>query len=77
MPRRRRTEQLDAVAQFQAEAGLDPAELARLRDERDPDPLLEEATERLRAALVHLDARDEWGRRLAWRQVARIALGPV
>jgi len=53
------------------------AQLEHLRDEPDPDPLVEEAAERLRGALVSLDARDEWGRRLAWRQVARIALGPV
>jgi hypothetical protein len=49
----------------------------RLRDETDPDPLVEQAAERLRQALHTLEARDEWGRPLAWRQVARIALGPI
>src|SRR4051794_21944008 len=53
------------------------ADVARLRDEIDPDPLIEEAAERLRAALTSLEAHDEWGRTLAWRQVARIALGPI
>lgn len=48
-----------------------------LRDEVDVDPLVEEATARLREELRHLVARDEWGRELAWRYVARIALGPV
>jgi hypothetical protein len=49
----------------------------QLRDEVDVDPLVEEATERLREELKSLVARDEWGRELAWRYVARIALGPV
>ncbi|HET7311520.1 MAG TPA: hypothetical protein VFJ17_09360 [Mycobacteriales bacterium] len=48
-----------------------------LRHETDPDPVIEEAAERLRAALTCLDARDEWGRAIPWRQVARIALGPL
>ncbi|HET6817866.1 MAG TPA: hypothetical protein VFH66_11625 [Mycobacteriales bacterium] len=48
-----------------------------LRDEVDPDPLVEEAVERLRDALGTLVARDEWGRPLPWRQVARIAIGPL
>ena len=50
---------------------------ALLRDEPDVDPIVEEATDRLREELRHLVARDEWGRELAWRHVARIALGPV
>jgi hypothetical protein len=50
---------------------------AALRDEVDIDPMVEQATERLREALTRLDARDEWGRALAWRQVSRIVLGPV
>lgn len=48
-----------------------------LRRDSDPDPIVEEAAERLRDALTWLDARDEWGRPLAWRQVARIAIGPL
>jgi hypothetical protein len=48
-----------------------------LRDEVDVDPLIEEATDRLREELRTLIARDEWGRELPWRHVARIALGPV
>lgn len=59
-----------------APVALDADDLA-LRDEIDPDPLVEEAVERLRAALSVLTARDEWGRSLAWRQVARIAIGPL
>ena len=57
--------------------GLSPVGLAELRDQVDPDPLVEQATDRLRAALTSLDARDEWGRQLAWRQIARIAVGPL
>lgn len=48
-----------------------------LRDERDPDPLVEEATQRLRDRLQSLEAVDEWGRPLPWRHVARIALGSL
>jgi hypothetical protein len=48
-----------------------------LRDQVDPDPLVEEATARLREQLLALDAVDAWGRPLAWRQVARIALGTL
>jgi hypothetical protein len=57
--------------------GLALLDVAALRDEPDPDPLVEQAADRLRAALTSLEARDEWGRALAWRQVARIALGPL
>jgi hypothetical protein len=48
-----------------------------LRDETDPDPLIEEMVERLRSGLTSLDAVDEWGRPLAWRNVVRLALGPL
>ena len=48
-----------------------------LRQEQDPDPFIEAATQRLREQLGSLSAVDEWGRPLAWRQVARIALGPL
>jgi hypothetical protein len=54
-------------------AAADPA----LRDQVDPDPVVEEAVQRLRSHVSSLEARDEWGRLLAWRQVARIALGPL
>jgi hypothetical protein len=64
-------ERVDAAA-----AATEPHDLA-LRDEVDPDPVVEEAADRLRAALSSLVARDEWGRELAWRQVARIAVGPL
>jgi hypothetical protein len=47
-----------------------------LRDEVDPDPLIEEMVERLRTGLGSLVALDEWGRPVAWRQVVRIAAGP-
>ena len=60
-----------------ADDGLALLDWATLRDEVDSDPLVEEATERLRAALTVLEPRDEWGRPIAWRQVARIALGPL
>ena len=48
-----------------------------MRDEIDPDPLIEEMVERLRSGLGSLVAFDEWGRPLAWRQVVRIAAGPT
>ena len=48
-----------------------------LRDEVDPDPLIEEMVGRLREGLSNLDAMDEWGRPLAWRNVVRLALGPL
>lgn len=49
----------------------DPA----LRNEVDPDPLIEEMVGRLRDGLSSLVAVDEWGRPLAWRNVVRLALG--
>jgi hypothetical protein len=48
-----------------------------LRDEPDPDPLIEEMVERLRHGLSSLNAVDEWGRPIAWRNVVRLALGPL
>jgi hypothetical protein len=48
-----------------------------LRDEADPDPFIEAAAQRLRDQLSGLTAVDEWGRPVPWRQVARIALGPL
>ena len=91
MPRLRRTSAVpDVPAQPAAEPAVEPAaampaatpatpptELERLRDEPDPDPLVEEAAQRLRQALISLEAHDEWGRLLAWRKVAQIALGPI
>jgi hypothetical protein len=48
-----------------------------LRNEIDPDPLIEEMVNRLREGLSNLHAVDEWGRPLAWRNVVRLALGPL
>ena len=48
-----------------------------LRGEPDPDPVVEAAAERLREQLSSLTALDQWGRPVPWRQVARIALGPL
>lgn len=48
-----------------------------LRDEPDADPVVEAAAQRLRDHLGSLDAVDQWGRPVAWRQVARIALGDL
>lgn len=48
-----------------------------LRQEPDPDPVVEAAAERLREQLSTLTALDQWGRPVAWRHVARIALGPL
>ena len=48
-----------------------------LRNEVDPDPLVEEMVGRLREGLSSLVAVDEWGRPLAWRNVVRLALGPL
>lgn len=59
------------------DAELDALAWAALRDEVDSDPLVEDAVQRLRAALTSMEARDEWGRPLAWRHVARIVLGPL
>lgn len=55
----------------------DAAFETRLRTAVDQDPVVEEAAQRLRDSLSHLDARDEWGRPVAWHLVARIALGAV
>jgi hypothetical protein len=49
----------------------------KLRDEADPDPMVEEMVARLRAGLTSLVAIDEWGRPMAWRNVVRLALGPL
>lgn len=50
---------------------------ADLRDEPDPDPVVEAATQRLREQLSTMEPVDQWGRPVAWRQVARIALGDL
>jgi len=68
---------VEAAPRRADDEGLALLDLAALRDEPDPDPLVEQAADRLRAALTSLEARDEWGRALAWRQIARIALGPL
>lgn len=52
---------------------VDPA----LRDEPDPDPLVEAMVQRLRENLSALVALDEWGRPVPWRSVVRVALGPT
>lgn len=54
-----------------------PAEDPALRDEKDPDPLIEEMVERLRDGLSSMNAFDEWGRPIAWRNVVRLAVGPL
>ena len=78
LPRRAETatNAADRFAGDVVPTGIDVDAVA-LRDEADPDPLVEEAVERLRGALTSLVARDEWGRPLAWRQIARIAIGPL
>jgi hypothetical protein len=48
-----------------------------LRTQPDVDPFVEEAADRLRRELADLQAFDTWGRPVPWRQVARIALGPL
>jgi hypothetical protein len=67
MFRRQRTESVLVLPE------ADPA----LRDEPDPDPVVQAAADRLREQLSSLQATDEWGRPVTWRQVARIALGPL
>lgn len=54
-----------------------PADDPVLRNEQDPDPLIEEMVQRLRDGLSSLSAYDEWGRPLAWRNVVRLAVGPL
>lgn len=49
----------------------------RLRDEPDPDPLVEAMTERLRKACPASLSLDEWGRPLAYRHVVRMALTAI
>jgi hypothetical protein len=48
-----------------------------LREEPDPDPLIEAMVQRLREGLGTLSATDEWGRPLSWRNVVRMAVGPM
>lgn len=56
---------------------LAPHESMDLRDEVDSDPFIEEMVARLRDGLSSLHAVDEWGRPLAWRNVVRLAVGPM
>jgi hypothetical protein len=72
------------VAAWRKTTDVDPAVLETtpepeplLRNEPDPDPLIEEMVARLRDGLSSLVAVDEWGRPLAWRNVVRLALGPL
>jgi hypothetical protein len=71
-----RGERLETAVADELDANVDGTR-RELRDEVDVDPIVEEATDRLRGELRTLVARDEWGRELPWRYVARIALGPV
>ena len=52
-------------------------ERTALRDEPDPDPVVEAAAQRLRDHLSSMEPVDSWGRPVPWRQVARIALGDL
>lgn len=54
----------------------DPA-MAHLRDESDPDPLVEALTARLRKQFPGSLSRDEWGRPVAYRHVVRAALAAL
>jgi hypothetical protein len=72
------------VAAWRKTADADPAVLETtpepdplLRNEVDPDPLIEEMVGRLREGLSSMVAVDEWGRPLAWRNVVRLALGSL
>jgi hypothetical protein len=68
----RKTEVVEPTVRVEMPEG-DPL----LRNEVDPDPLIEEMVGRLREGLGTLVAIDEWGRPLAWRNVVRLALGPL
>lgn len=65
------------VVQQESRAGLSPSQSLELRNEVDPDPFIEEMVASLRDKLSTLEAYDEWGRPLAWRNVVRLAVGPV
>lgn len=54
----------------------DPA-TAHLRDESDPDPLVEALTARLRKQFPASLSCDEWGRPVAYRHVVRAALSAL
>lgn len=54
----------------------DPA-TAHLRDEADPDPLVEALTARLRKQFPTSLSSDEWGRPVAYRHVVRAALSAL
>jgi len=54
----------------------DPA-AAHLRDEPDPDPLVEALTARLRKQFPASLSCDEWGRPVAYRHVVRAALSAL
>jgi hypothetical protein len=54
----------------------DPA-TGHLRDESDPDPLVEALTARLRKQFPESLSCDEWGRPVAYRHVIRAALSAL
>jgi hypothetical protein len=66
-----------SVATREQSTALPPEPDAALRDEVDDDPLIEQMVARLRDGMRTLDAIDEWGRPVSWRNVVRIAVGPL
>ena len=73
MFRNRNDEEAQVVDLTTSAIESDPA----LRDEVDPDPVVEEAVQRLRNEVSRMVAFDSWGRPLAWRHIVRIAVGPM
>lgn len=60
-----------------AAPSIRPHAALALRDEVDPDPFIEEMVARLRDGLGSLQAIDEWGRPMSWRNIVRMAVGPT
>lgn len=62
---------------YPAAAAADDPALAALRDQSDPDALVEALTDRLRRQFPTTLAADEWGRPVAYRHVVRAALSAL
>lgn len=75
--RRGRRGEAATSATTTAGAVLEDPALLHLRDEVDPDPLVEALTDRLRRQFPGSLTADEWGRPVAYRHVVRTALSAL
>lgn len=68
---------LHELAQSKVQAALAGLSQPDPTQQEDPDPVVQQALERMRMHLGELDATDRYGRPVSWAQIARIVIGPL